>query len=65
MSTTTTNLGLIKPELTDVADITMMNTNWDKIDTKIKEMEDNINNKPKSEFIFGVDENGVPYIEEV
>lgn len=32
MSTTTTNFGLIKPELTDVADITAMNENWDKID---------------------------------
>lgn len=36
MSTTTTNLGLIKPELTDVADITAMNPNWDKIDTELK-----------------------------
>lgn len=35
MSTTTTNLGLTKPELTDVADITAMNSNWDKIDTAI------------------------------
>lgn len=32
MSTTTTNFGLVKPELTDVADITAMNTNWDIID---------------------------------
>ena len=32
MSKTTTNYGLIKPELTDVADITEMNQNWDKID---------------------------------
>lgn len=32
MSTTTTNLGLIKPELTDAADITAMNPNWDKLD---------------------------------
>lgn len=32
MSTTTTNLGLIKPELTDAADITAMNENWDRID---------------------------------
>ena len=37
MSTTTTNLGLIKPELTDAADITAMNENWDKIDSKIQE----------------------------
>lgn len=32
MSTTTTNLGLIKPEKTDPADITKLNQNWDKID---------------------------------
>lgn len=32
MSTTTPNLGLIKPELTDPANITVMNANWDKID---------------------------------
>lgn len=35
MSTTTTNLGLVKPELTDAADITAMNENWDKIDEKL------------------------------
>lgn len=38
MSTTTTNLGLIKPELTDAADITAMNDNWDKIDEKFESM---------------------------
>ncbi len=37
MSTTTTNYNLIKPELTDVADITAMNDNWDKLDQVIKE----------------------------
>lgn len=40
MSTTTTNLGLIKPELTDAADITAMNENWDKLDQVIKENKD-------------------------
>lgn len=35
MSTTTTNLSLVKPELTDPADITAMNPNWDKIDSEI------------------------------
>lgn len=35
MSTTTTKHGLIKPELTDPADITQLNTNWDKIDEKL------------------------------
>lgn len=32
MSTTTTNLNLIKPDLTDPADITLLNENWDKVD---------------------------------
>lgn len=36
MSTTTTNLGLLKPELSDPADITALNANWDKIDEEIK-----------------------------
>lgn len=37
MSTTTPNLGLVKPELTDAADITAMNQNWDKIDVALKD----------------------------
>lgn len=40
MSTTTTNYGLVKPELTDVADITAMNPNWDTLDRVIKENKD-------------------------
>lgn len=36
MSTTTTNYALVKPELTDAADITAMNENWDKLDTQLK-----------------------------
>lgn len=35
MSTTTTNYGLVKPELTDAADITAMNQNWDIIDEEL------------------------------
>lgn len=35
MSTTTPIFGLLKPELTDAADITKMNGNWDKIDTEL------------------------------
>ena len=38
MSTTTPNLGLVKPELTDAADITAMNTNWDTIDEKLADV---------------------------
>lgn len=41
MSTKTTNLELIKLELTDVADITSFNTNWDKIDGELKDLKDN------------------------
>lgn len=36
MSTKTKNLELIKPELTDVADITATNGNWDKIDDELQ-----------------------------
>lgn len=35
MSTTTTKLGLIKPALTDSADITQYNVNWDIIDEEL------------------------------
>lgn len=35
MSTRTTNLNLIKPELSDPANITAMNENWDKLDQLI------------------------------
>lgn len=37
MSTTTKNFNLIKPELTDAADITATNQNWDTIDQALKE----------------------------
>lgn len=40
MSTTTTNFGLFKPELTDVADITKMNPNWDVIDEELRKLAD-------------------------
>lgn len=40
MSTKTTNYELIKPELTDAADITQTNPNWDKLDQVIKEESD-------------------------
>jgi hypothetical protein len=35
MSTTTTNLGLVKPALTDNADITIVNSNMDTIDAAV------------------------------
>mgnify|MGYP003559145305 CR=1 FL=1 len=42
MSTTTTNYGFIKPELTDAADITAMNSNWDKIDEELGKVSTNV-----------------------
>lgn len=36
MSTTTTNYQFHKPELTDPADITKLNPNWDNIDSELK-----------------------------
>ncbi len=40
MSTTTKNYELIKPALTDPADITQTNGNWDKIDTELAKKAD-------------------------
>jgi hypothetical protein len=48
MSTTTTNYGLVKPALSDAADITAMNKNWDKIDTELKKKYD-ADNKPSAD----------------
>lgn len=50
MSTKTTNYEFIKPELTDSADITATNGNWDKIDTELKKKYD-ADNKPTAEDI--------------
>jgi hypothetical protein len=38
LSTTTKNLGLFKPDLTDAADITAMNENWEKIDEQLGDL---------------------------
>ena len=35
MSTTTSRLALIKPSLTDAADVTTTNTNWDTLDKAV------------------------------
>lgn len=44
MSTTTTNYGFVKPALSDAPpDITVMNPNWDKIDTELKKKFDSDN----------------------
>lgn len=42
MSKTTPNYSFIKPELSDPADITTMNANWDKIDAELKNLNDKI-----------------------
>ena len=34
MATTTTNLGLTKPALSESADVTVLKDNWDKVDTE-------------------------------
>ena len=47
MSTTTTNYGLVKPALTDAADITAMNPNWDKIDEELNNL---VNKLPDGEI---------------
>ena len=45
MSKTTENLGLTKLELSDIADITLLNENWDKIDNMMVEIEQTIDEK--------------------
>ncbi len=42
MSTTTTNFKFVKPEKTDPADITAINSNWDAIDGELKSQNDNL-----------------------
>ena len=38
MATKTANYNFVKPELSDVADITAQNPNWDTLDANLKEM---------------------------
>lgn len=44
MATQTPNHKLIKPEMTDKADISMINPNWDTLDTALKAVEDRVEN---------------------
>lgn len=44
MAEQTSNYNLIKPSENDVADINIINSNFDTIDAKIKENNDNISN---------------------
>lgn len=51
MATQTTNYGFVKPALTDAPpDITLMNPNWDKIDTELKKKYD-ADNKPTAQDV--------------
>ena len=52
MSTTTTNFGLVKPELTDAADITAMNPNWDTIDEELVNLQETIDNFESSDLTY-------------
>ena len=45
MSTKTTTYGLIKPELTDTADITQTNENWDVVDQQLLNANTHATNK--------------------
>ena len=51
MSTTTEKLGLIKPELSDPADITAMNNNWDKLDENIGKLGTVLFNESKTSLM--------------
>ncbi len=44
MATKTNNYNLIKPSLSDPADITAINSNWDAIDSTMKTIESNATN---------------------
>lgn len=48
MSTTTTNFGFIKPELSDMTDITTPNANWDVLDVELMK----INNKSSKSVVI-------------
>ena len=50
MSTRTEKLGLIKPELSDPANITAMNENWDKLDQHTHNVADLIGVQSKITF---------------
>lgn len=45
MSTTTLKYGFIKADISDAADITANNSNWDKLDTEINNLNINANNQ--------------------
>jgi hypothetical protein len=65
MSTTTTNLGLLKPELNDPADITQLNSNFDKIDETFQTCAKKVNgvasNKYGNVVLSAIDVEAAPY----
>ena len=59
MSTLTTNYKLVKPELTDPANITDMNVNWDEIDEQLKKLNDSLGNMDWSDLEENVNKVGI------
>ena len=53
MATTTPNLGLVKPDYEDLADIAVLNGNSDIIDTAVKAVRDNLSAIPASSITSG------------
>lgn len=51
MATSTANLGLVKPDLTDTRDITVINGNMDTIDTAIHNLQ-NKGSANKGKFLI-------------
>ena len=42
MAKETSNYGFTKPEINDFYDVNVQNNNWDKLDTKMKELDDGL-----------------------
>ena len=47
MATTTPNLGLVKPDYEDLADVAVINENSDTIDAAVKAVQDRVSEKTK------------------
>lgn len=60
MSTLTANYGLIKPELKDAADITAYNSNWDKLDEELTNLNvESVNASSDDGIAYYATKNGV------
>lgn len=53
MATTTPNLGLVKPDYEDLADIAVLNDNSDTIDAAVKAVQDSVSSKTHTESTYG------------